>query len=65
MTGQAGNSNTTTSLTGNAYIKTESMEIQADEVGLKTQNEYQLLSKQIPDPASMKLTEIQQLSYLP
>lgn len=34
MTGQAGNSNTTTSLTGNAYIKTESMEIQADEVEL-------------------------------
>lgn len=34
MTGQAGNSNTTTSLSGNAYIKTESMEIQADDVEL-------------------------------
>ena len=34
MTGQAGNSNTTTSLSGNAYIKTETMEIQADEVEL-------------------------------
>ena len=34
MTGQAGNSNTTTSLSGNAYIKTSSMEIQADEVEL-------------------------------
>ena len=34
MTGQAGNKNTTTSLSGNAYIKTDSMEIQADEVEL-------------------------------
>ena len=34
MTGQAGNSNTTTNLSGNAYIKTSSMEIQADEVEL-------------------------------
>ena len=34
MTGQAGNSNTTTTLSGNAYIKTESMEIQADDVEL-------------------------------
>ena len=34
MTGQAGNSNSTTSLSGNAYIKTQSMEIQADEVEL-------------------------------
>ena len=34
MTGQAGNSNTTTSLSGNAYIKTETMEIQADDVEL-------------------------------
>ena len=38
MTGQAGNSNTTTSLSGNAYIKTESMEIQADEVELSGDN---------------------------
>ena len=34
MTGQAGNSNTTTSLSGNAYIKTETMEISADDVEL-------------------------------
>lgn len=34
MTGKAGDSNTTTFLSGNAYIKTESMEIQADEVEL-------------------------------
>ena len=38
MTGQAGNSNTTTSLSGNAYIKTETMEIQADEVELSGDN---------------------------
>ena len=38
MTGQAGNSNTTTSLSGNAYIKTESMEIQADDVELSGDN---------------------------
>ncbi len=38
MTGQAGNSNTTTALSGNAYIKTESMEIQADEVELSGDN---------------------------
>ena len=38
MTGQAGNSNTTTTLSGNAYIKTESMEIQADEVSLSGDN---------------------------
>ena len=38
MTGQAGNSNTTTTLSGNAYIKTESMEIQADEVALSGDN---------------------------
>lgn len=38
MSGQAGNSNTTTSLSGNAYIKTESMEIQADEVELSGDN---------------------------
>ena len=34
MTGQAGNQNTKTNLSGNAYIKTQSMEIQADEVEL-------------------------------
>ena len=34
MSGQAGNSNTTTTLSGNSYIKTETMEIQADEVEL-------------------------------
>lgn len=34
MTGKSGDSNTTTSLTGNAYIKTNSMEIQADAVTL-------------------------------
>lgn len=34
MSGQTGNSNTTTSLKGNAYIKTESMEIQADFIEL-------------------------------
>lgn len=34
MTGQAGNSNTTTTLSGNAYIKTETMEILADDVEL-------------------------------
>ncbi|MCR4579163.1 MAG: organic solvent tolerance protein OstA [Treponema sp.] len=34
MTGQAGNSNTTTTLSGNAYVKTESMEIQADSLEL-------------------------------
>ena len=34
MTGQAGNKNTTTTLSGNAYIKTQSMEIQADDVEL-------------------------------
>lgn len=34
MSGKAGDSNTTTHLSGNAYIKTESMEIQADEVEL-------------------------------
>ena len=38
MTGQAGNSNTTTSLSGNAYIKTESMEIEADDVELSGDN---------------------------
>ena len=38
MSGQAGNSNTTTSLSGNAYIKTESMEIQADDVELSGDN---------------------------
>ena len=38
MTGQAGNSNTNTALSGNAYIKTESMEIQADEVELSGDN---------------------------
>ncbi len=38
MTGQAGNSNTTTALSGNAYIKTESMEIEADEVELSGDN---------------------------
>ena len=38
MTGQAGNSNTTTSLSGNAYIKTETMEIQADDVELSGDN---------------------------
>mgnify|MGYP003339526947 CR=1 FL=1 len=32
MTGKSGDSNTTTSLNGNAFIKTESMEIQADSV---------------------------------
>ena len=34
MTGQAGNSNTTTTLSGNSYIKTSSMEIQADDIEL-------------------------------
>lgn len=34
MTGKAGDSNTSTELSGNAYIKTDSMEIQADEVEL-------------------------------
>lgn len=34
MTGKAGDTNTTTILSGNAYIKTESMEIQADSVEL-------------------------------
>ena len=34
MTGQAGNTNTKTSLSGNAYVKTASMEIQADELEL-------------------------------
>ena len=38
MNGQAGNSNTTTTLSGNAYIKTESMEIQADDVELSGDN---------------------------
>ena len=38
MTGQAGNSNTTTTLSGNAYIKTESMEIQADDLELSGDN---------------------------
>ena len=34
MSGQTGNSDTTTKLSGNAYIKTESMEIQADSIEL-------------------------------
>lgn len=34
MTGKSGDSNTTTSLSGNAYIKTDSMEVQADDVTL-------------------------------
>jgi len=34
MTGKAGDKNTTTTLAGNAYIKTESMEIQAENVEL-------------------------------
>lgn len=34
MTGQAGNTNTTTYLSGNAYIKTDSMEIQAEFIEL-------------------------------
>ena len=34
LTGQAGNSNTTTSLSGNAYVKTETMEIHADNLEL-------------------------------
>ena len=38
MSGQAGNTNTKTTLSGNAYIKTESMEIQADEVELSGDN---------------------------
>lgn len=38
MTGQAGNTNTTTTLSGNAYIKTDSMEIQADNVELSGDN---------------------------
>ncbi len=38
MSGQAGNTNTTTTLSGNAYIKTETMEIQADEVELSGDN---------------------------
>lgn len=38
MTGQAGNSNSTTTLSGNSYIKTETMEIYADEVELSGDN---------------------------
>ena len=38
MTGQAGNSNTKTALSGNAYIKTETMEIQADDLELSGDN---------------------------
>lgn len=38
MTGQAGSTNTTTTLSGNAYIKTETMEIQADDVELSGDN---------------------------
>lgn len=38
MSGQAGNSNTTTTLSGNSYIKTETMEIMADEVELSGDN---------------------------
>lgn len=34
MTGQAGSSNTTTTLSGNAYVKTDSMEIQSDSLEL-------------------------------
>ena len=34
LTGQAGNSNTTTTLSGNAYVKTETMEINADNLEL-------------------------------
>lgn len=34
MTGRAGNTNTTTTLSGNAYIKTDTMEIQAEDVEL-------------------------------
>lgn len=34
MTGKSGDSNTTTTLSGNAYIKTNSMEIQADNIEL-------------------------------
>ena len=34
MTGQAGNTNTKTTLSGNAYVKTANMEIQADELEL-------------------------------
>jgi len=34
MSGQAGNSNTTTTLSGNSYIKTETIEIYADDVEL-------------------------------
>ena len=38
MTGQAGNTNTTTTLSGNAYIKTETMEIHADDLELSGDN---------------------------
>ena len=38
MSGQAGNTNTTTTLSGNAYIKTETMEIQADDLELSGDN---------------------------
>ena len=38
MSGQAGNTNTKTTLSGNAYIKTETMEIQADDVELSGDN---------------------------
>ena len=38
MSGQAGNSNSTTTLSGNSYIKTETMEIYADEVELSGDN---------------------------
>ena len=45
MTGQAGNTNTTTTLSGNAYIKTDSMEIQADLIELSGEN-YKYITAQ-------------------
>lgn len=43
MTGQAGNSNTTTTLSGNAYILTETMEIHADDVKLSGED-YRMIN---------------------
>lgn len=45
MSGQTGNSNTTTSLKGNAYIKTESMEIQADFIELSGEDYRNIMAK--------------------
>ena len=45
MTGQAGNSSTTTTLSGNAYVKTQSMEIQADVLELSG-DDYRFIKAQ-------------------